>query len=259
MFVDAARAALEAEGEPKPTSWSNPATGSGGTFTEVKRPPPRTDPPASACASRSTRGTQREVRDLDRVQGRLRPLARRLGVVTPGARPTRRRGSQPCRNSSCPRRPNVSGWTLSFAVSFRRFEPPSSSNAGTCLPSMSVKPYSRARSATRCTTPVLRSTSGSAPGPPPPGPASAATRCARAPAVPASELRRSCARSARARCASSPARRPSDVTPCGRSSCAMPKANGSSLLLPGRERLPRRYRSRSQNVVVTMSPRPGSP
>ena len=37
MFVDAAKAALEAEGEPKPTSWSNPATGSGGTFTEVKK------------------------------------------------------------------------------------------------------------------------------------------------------------------------------------------------------------------------------
>jgi len=37
MFVAAAKTALAAEGEVKPVAWSNPATGSGGSFTELGR------------------------------------------------------------------------------------------------------------------------------------------------------------------------------------------------------------------------------
>jgi surface antigen len=37
MFVAAAKTALDAEGEPKPVAWSNPATGSGGSFTELDK------------------------------------------------------------------------------------------------------------------------------------------------------------------------------------------------------------------------------
>jgi hypothetical protein len=35
MFLAAARTALNAEGPPKPVPWSNPATGSGGSFLEL--------------------------------------------------------------------------------------------------------------------------------------------------------------------------------------------------------------------------------
>ena len=37
MFVAAAKTALDAGGEPQPVAWSNPATGSGGSFTELAK------------------------------------------------------------------------------------------------------------------------------------------------------------------------------------------------------------------------------
>jgi hypothetical protein len=37
MFMTAANDALNADGDPKPVAWANPATGSGGSFTELSR------------------------------------------------------------------------------------------------------------------------------------------------------------------------------------------------------------------------------
>jgi surface antigen len=37
MFIAAAKTALDAQGEPQPVTWANPATGSGGSFTELGR------------------------------------------------------------------------------------------------------------------------------------------------------------------------------------------------------------------------------